>query len=911
MFAQISVIISPTCIAHCPRTELGWNEAAFLVRVARHAAESDTIPEIVSMSPQRSIAHYRIVSKLGEGGMGAVYRATDTKLNREVAIKVLPDAFAADPDRLARFTREAQVLASLNHPNIADIYGVEERAIVMELVDGATLAGPLTEDRALPLVEQFIDALEYAHDHGVIHRDLKPANLKVTPEGQLKVLDFGLAKAISADPVQADPKSSPTLTMTATMAGVIVGTAAYMAPEQARGQAVDKRADIWAFGAVVYELLTGKRLFLGPTVSDTLAAILTRDPDLTVIPPRFRRLLRACLERDPRRRMRDVGDARLLLDQPAPQAGVLLQARASPGSLSRAVAAAAIVTAATLAFIHFREPLPEALLVRTYIPPPEKTAYNVTGGLATTGAVALSPDGRRLTFSAVAADGKTQLWLRQLDALTAQPLPGTEGAIHPFWSPDSRYIGFFAGSKLRKLDTAGGPPLTLCDAPVGRGGTWNRDDLIVFAGGGSPSGGTGAALSRVSSAGGAATPLNLDVAGRWPWFLPDGIHFVYSTTTNIRLGALDSRQTKVLVETLSDAEYTQGHLVYLRDDTLMAQPFDTRKLAFSSEAVPVAEHIISIGAQRRGVFSVSQNGMLAYQSGASGGGHQLTWLDRSGKRLGTLGEPGALSNVMLSPDGKRAIVCLFEANGRTFDLWLYDAARGLRTRFTFENARTILPGIWSPDGSAIAFEAFRNGKYYLYRKAADLSGGEETLLTESHAPFPTGWAPDGKTIVYSISGGAGSSVFGLTLAGDRKPFPMLPGAGLPYGASFSPDGRWLAYTSFESQRPEIYAVPYPGPGGKVQISANGGSQNRWRSDGKEVFYIGLDGRLMAAEIKAKDASLEVGRIEPLFGGFQVGIGPLPYDVAPGGQRFLVDFQIEQPADQPLILVQNWTVGLKK
>jgi Tol biopolymer transport system component len=843
--------------------------------------------------------------------MGAVFRATDTKLNRDVAIKVLPDSFANDPDRLARFTREAQVLAALNHPNIAAIYGVEDRALVMELVDGAELSGPLAGEQALKIIHQLIDALEYAHDHGIVHRDLKPANIKVTADGRVKVLDFGLAKAISAEPAQGDPRSSPTLTMAATMAGMIMGTAAYMAPEQARGQPVDKRADIWGFGAVVYELLTRRTLFEGPTVSDTLAAVLTRDPDLTAVPPRFGRLLRACLERDPRRRMRDIGDARLLLEPAPPETAGATPPRASHGWPVWAVAGAALVALATLAFVHFRERPPEAPLVRSFLPPPEKTSYNVTGGLATTGPAALSPDGRRLAFSVVSADGKTQLWLRQLDALAAQPLTGTEGAIHPFWSPDSRYIGFFATGKLRKLDTAGGPPVTLCDAPTGRGGTWNRDGVIVFAGGGNPTGGTGAALSRVSSAGGAATPLNLDAAGRWPWFLPDGIHFLYSTTTNIRLGSLDSNKTRDLIESLSDAEYSQGHIVYLRDDTLMAQPFDLRKLAVSAEAVPIAEHVVSIGAQRRGAFSVSQNGILAYQSGASGGGHQLTWVDRSGKRLGSLGEPGDLSNVMLSPDGKRAMVCLFDANARTFDLWLYDVARGLRTRFTFENARTMLPGIWSPDGSAIAFEAFRNGKYGLYRKPADLSGNEETLLTESHAPVPTGWAPDGKTIVYGTGAGAFPGAFGLALAADRKPIPMLSGNIAPSGAGLSPDGRWLTYTSFESQRLEIYAVPYPGPGGKVQISVNGGSQHRWRSDGKEVFYIGLDGGLMAAEIKAKGASLEVGRIERLFGGLPVSTGPMPYDVAPGGQRFLADFQIEQPAAQPLTLVQNWTVGLKK
>jgi Tol biopolymer transport system component len=839
--------------------------------------------------------------------MGEVWRATDTKLTRDVAIKVLPAEFASDPDRLARFTREAQVLASLNHPNIAQIYGVEDRALVMELVEGADLGGPLSEDQALPLIHQLIDALEYAHEKGIVHRDLKPANIKVTGDGRLKVLDFGLAKAIAADVPFSDPKSSPTLTMRATQMGLIVGTAAYMAPEQARGQAVDKRADIWAFGAVLYEILTGKQLFPGPTVSDTLASVLRQEIDLQPVPARFRQLLRVCLERDPRRRMRDIGDARLL-EPGAAQA--LSPANPHPGRrpwLPWAVAIPAVFAAAALAFVHFREAPPETPVVRTFIPPPDKTTYNVTGGLSITGAVALSPDGRRMTFSAIGAVGKNQLWLRPLDALTAQPLAGTEDAIHPFWSPDSRYIGFFAAGKLKKLDTAGGPPLTLCDAPSGRGGTWSQDGVILFSPNGTDSG-----LYRVSSLGGAPTSLGLDVTGRWPWFLPDGRHFLFSSAATVRLGSLDSRQTQVLVETLSDAEYTQGRLVYLREDMLMAQPFDPTKPALRGEAVPIGENIASIGSQRRGVFSVSQNGVLAYQSGVSGGGHQLTWVDRAGKRLGTLGEPGSMMYVNLSHDGRRALSAVLDAGAHTWDVWLYDVARGVKTRFTFGSFRVAPPTVWSPDGSSIVYGGFRNGKYGLFRKAADLSGEDEVIYSDDLVSLPTSWSPDGKTILfYRSSGAAGNSIFGLPLAGERKPERIAPTSQLATGAQFSPDGRWVAYASLESQRPEVYAVPYPGPGGKVQISANGGTQPRWRSDGKEVFYIALDGRLMAAEVNVQGASLEVGRVETLFGGLPGGVGPMPYDVAPGGQRFLVDVQTEQPIPQPLTLVQNWTAGLKK
>jgi Tol biopolymer transport system component len=852
------------------------------------------------VTPQSQIAHYRITAKLGEGGMGEVWRATDTKLNREVAIKILPEALAADPDRLARFQREAQVLASLNHPNVAQIHGVEERALVMELVEGETLAGPLSEEQALPLIEQLIDALEYAHEKCIVHRDLKPANIKITPQGKLKVLDFGLAKAMTPETAAPSPLSSPTLTMRATQLGVILGTAAYMAPEQARGHEVDKRADIWAFGVVLYEMLTARLLFGGATVSDTLAAVLRQEPELDRVPPRFRKLLRLCLEKDPRRRLRDIGDARALLEETAPgPSGHASVARSWP----LRTAAALTLALGALAFLHFTETHPEPRVVRSYIPPPEGAAFAFTTGLPVSGPVALSPDGRRMTFSATTADGKLRLWLRPLDALTAQPLAGTEDAIHPFWSPDSRYIAFFAGGKLKKIDASGGPPVVLCDAASGRGGTWNQENVIVFVPSGSASG-----FLRVSASGGVPSVVPVDVGGRWPWFLPDGRHFLYAAVSAVRLASLDSRQTKPLIGTPSDAAYAQGHLLYLRDSTLMAQPFDLKRLALSGEPVPVAENVRSVGLQRRGIFSVSQNGLLAYQSGIGSGQFQLTWFDRAGKRLSTLGEPAGFFGFQLSPDGRSAVADIVDPATNTGDLWLYDVARALRKRFTFDNGGTFSLAAWSPDGTAIVFDSLTNGKYGLYRKPSNLSGGAQLLYAGEARILPTSWSPDGKLILAVEPPGRI-----LTIpSADPKP-SLVATINTPSFPRFSTDGRWMAYSSLDSGRSEIYVVPFPGPGGKVQVSSAGGTQPRWRRDGKEIFYVAPDGRLTAAEITFNGGSLEVGRVQPLFGGIpSVGALAASYDVAADGQRFLVEVPIGLlNSGEPLTLVQNWTAGWTK
>ena len=871
-----------------------------------------------------TIAHYRITAKLGEGGMGEVYRARDTKLDRDVAIKILPAAFAQDADRMARFRREAQILASLNHPNIAHIYGVEERALVMELVEGETLKGPLALDAALNYSKQITEALEAAHEKGIVHRDLKPANVMITPAGVIKVLDFGLA-AVAQDPASGgtDPSNSPTLTMRATQAGMIMGTAAYMSPEQAAGKPVDRRADIWSFGVVLWEMLTGQQLFTGETVSHVLAAVLTQEPDLAILPTRVRYTVDRCLRKDIRKRWQAIGDVRMALEEsPLVAAEATVRARSSR-LLPWMVAAPAVMCAAVLAFVHFRETPPDQTVLRTTIEPPDKTVFNVTSSLNTSGPAGLSPDGRRLVFSARTADGKNRLWVRSLDSLTAQPLSETEGAIHPFWSPDSRFIGFFADGKLKKIDASGGSAITLCDVPSGRGGTWNRDGVIIFA----PA--AIGPLHRVSSSGGVSTPLTTvevvqaENSHRWPWFLPDGRHFLYwagnTGQGSIRVGSIDSKaEGKVVVEARanpSNAVYAQGHLLYLVDNaTLMAQPFDLKHLTTTGEAVPVAENIQSVGAQRRGVFSVSESDLLVYQAGGESL-KQFIWFDRRGKQLATLGDPGAFVNLHFSPDRKNVAVSIADRGTGNRDIWLYDVARTLRTRFTFDPA-VEQEAIWSPDGNSIVFDSNRKGRSDLYRKASGGGGADELLYADNVSKSPTSWSPDGKFLLYNALGlTPRGDIWVLPLVGERKPFPFAQTAFDEENGQFSPDGHWIAYQSNESQRNEIYVAPFRGTegsaGGKRQISTAGGSAPRWRQDGKEIFYLGPDNRLMAADVNAKGTTLEVGAVRPLFGPLSLGGGFSQYDVSADAQRFLFAIASEQGATQPLTLVKNWTAALQK
>ena len=893
------------------------------------------------MTPSDNIAHYRLIAKLGEGGMGAVYRAADTRLNRDVAIKVLPPAFAGDADRMARFEREAQVLASLNHPNIAAIYGIEAGAIVMELVDGADLAGPLSAETALGYARQIAAGLEAAHEKGIIHRDLKPANIKVTPDGTVKLLDFGLAKATeqsSLGSTGAGRTQSPTLSLAMTQAGMILGTAAYMSPEQARGYPVDRRADIWAFGVVLYEMLTGAPLFQGETTTDILASVVKETPDLERVPREFRRLLRTCLQKNPKERLQAIGDWHLLLEEPA----AAVPAAAPPHSRPTLVASWGLAGAlalglAALAAVHFREVPPEPAALRLTLLPPADTTLDFTNGL---GLPALSPDGRRIVFGARTADGKVPLWVRSLDTLIAQPLTGTDGATFPFWSPDSRYIGFFADGALKKIDAAGGAAITLTSVSQNgaRGGTWGPNGVIVFAPRGSA---TSSIMEYVSSSGGASTVMP-KASGRMPCFLPDGKHFLATDTrmnrTTLLVYSLDGGEAKTIGTTDTNAVFSRGYLLFLREGTLMAQPFDAASLSTTGEAVPIAEQVEALLNSRSvGVFTSSATGLLVYRSDISKVRDQarLTWFDRKGSVLESIGDLGHHFSVAISPDGKRVAEQRVEsgaggsARNNASDIWLYDLTRGAGgTRFTSDPANDGGP-VWSPDGTHIVFTSDRTGASSLYEKDSSGARGEELLLQSPEQKWPLDWSADGRFLLYSANAGSAPHLFVLPMTGDdRKPRPYLQTQFAEMQGRFSPDTRWVAYASDESGKVEVYVRPFPDAmAGKWIVSSGGGSQPRWRGDGKELFYISRDQKLMAVDVSTGsvagpgNAGFRSGTPKLLFAAPPVSGETLRpwarYDVTADGRKFLLAAPVgnresaSPAAAPPLTMIQNWQGPLKK
>ncbi|MFB3098471.1 MAG: protein kinase [Acidimicrobiia bacterium] len=875
----------------------------------------------------QQLLHYRLIEKIGEGGMGVVWKAVDTVLDREVAIKVLPDDFAADVERLARFEREAKLLASLNHTNIASIHGLHEaststgsvRFLAMELVAGESLAdrlsrGPVQVEQSLGLAVQIAEALEAAHDNGVIHRDLKPANIQITPEGKVKVLDFGLAKAL--EPVSTegtvDVADSPTLTE-ATRVGVVLGTAAYMSPEQARGRPADRCSDVWAFGVVLWEMLTGRRLFTGETVSDTLAAVLRADLDWAQLPratpPAIRRLLGRCLARTPRDRLRHAGDARIEL-QEAQTTGAgepLPEGARARSALPWALAAALFVIVLALgAWLVVREP-PRPPLVKLSLVPPEGSRFVVGDGAAN-----LTPDGSRIA-AVLQSPGMPQLVVRDLADVEYRVLPNNGNSMFdPFWSPDGRFLGYFNwDGTLRKIDVGGGPAVDLAEGSDPRGGTWNEDGYIVF----SPSA-TGP-LYRVSEDGGAPEPVTaldgeLGEIGHWrPHFLPGGTRFLYLSPTgtdnsmSLWVGSLDGEAPRLIPGTFESAvSYAPpGFLLFLRDGTLMARPFDLRRLEWRGQPVVLAQEVDFVPEWGTPGFSVSKSGTLAYHRLGSPQDRKLVWRDRKGAVLTEVVVAGAPGNLDLSPDGRRAAVQTWD-KFRNQDIWIVDLERGTKLRLTFGGAHEAGP-VWSPDGQRIAYLSKGPGKHQILYKAANGAGSEVTIFESDFGGEPVDWSPDGR---YLLMEGFGlwRDLWILPVGGEEEPIRYTTKTAAEVSGRFSPDGRWIAYASTETGRMEIYIKPWPDGGGKLQVSTGGGNDPRWRADGKELFYLEAARRLMAVPVDAPgDGTLDLGVPAALFETTNDG-----YEPSSDGQRFLFVEFLQGTAAPPATVVLNWPALLE-
>jgi serine/threonine protein kinase/Tol biopolymer transport system component len=875
----------------------------------------------------REIAGYRVVSLLGVGGMGEVYRAHDPRLGRDIAIKVLPPSFAHDPERVSRFAREARVLAALNHPHIATIHGLEEadgvRALVMELVEGPTLAdrpGPdgrrsgnaaRSMQDALQIAEQIAEALEEAHENGIIHRDLKPANVKLTRDGHVKVLDFGLAKAFSPDAGGSDLSRTPTITATHLRPGAILGTPAYMSPEQARGQVVDKRTDIWAFGCVLYELLTGRCAFDGETTSDIIAAVIERDPDWHALPAciglDIRRLLRRCLQKDPNLRLHDIADARIEIREALSSPHVSEPAAASSAAVRRetiwrwapAVVALATATAATAAWVLPRAPAaaPEVRL-------------EITTPATTNPGIAVSPDGSTIVFT-VRSAGQSQLWLRPLHSSVGRPLAGTERGVRPFWSPDGQSIGFQADGRLKRVDVDGGAVVTLAGAGVALGATWNKAGIILFANN------PGGPIYRVSATGGEPVAATSVLAPQQrghsaPQFLPGGRDFLFFVTGSpegrgVYVGQLGRTDTKHLLDADTPAVYApSGQLLFIRDGKLLAQAFDVDRLELRGRAFEVGESASS------GTRVSAGTGVIAYRTPSDASRQrQLVWVDRSGRELNKVVYPDdSALGPALSPDGRQ--VAVFRHVNGNMDLWSFDTRTRAWDRVTFDPGDDIDP-LWSADGKQIVFGSARGTpNVNLYRKLlGEAPGSEQLLLETSEGKFPTDLSRDGRFVLYDRPNPRGDSdMWALPLDSERKPLPVVQTEFTEGLGQFSPDGRWVAYQSDRSGRLEVYIRAFPGPGPDIMISVDGGGQARWSADGRELFYIGADDRMMAVPLQfsnhnAVQAGMPAGLFATTIGSTADNVYRQQYAVAPDGQSFLLNSMIPQDPASPIKVILNW------
>jgi serine/threonine protein kinase len=887
----------------------------------------------MSLASGTKLGRYEIRSKLGEGGMGEVYRATDHKLNRDVAIKVLPTSLTTNSDRLHRFEQEAQAAGTLNHPNILAVYdvGVHEDApyVVSELLEGENFrellsTGSLPARKAIDYATQIARGLAAAHEKNIIHRDLKPDNLFLTKDERVKILDFGLAK-LSQPSVEEVGQTDIATRKVHTDPGTVMGTVGYMSPEQVRAVQVDRRSDIFSFGAVLYEMLSGHRAFQRDSAIETLNAILKEEPaevgdSNDNIPPTLERVVLHCLEKNPDRRFQSATDVVFALESLSGVTSHRSQ-QTMIGSVSLlkerrhnrerllwgTVCALLFLLASAFAFKYFFATTNDKPLMKLALATPDKVTFpsNIT----------LSPNGLLVTFVASDPDGKRHLWVRPLDSLRADPLPATEGASSPFWSPDNHFIGYFANRKLFKIEISGGRPQALCEVGESSGGTWNPDGVILF-------GGT-AGLYRISAQGGTpvlATKVSQkEEAHRWPNFLPDGRHFIFlgdAATTedhHIRVGTLDSQESEILFPAISRIVYAPpGYLLYINQGALVTVPFNPNSLKVTGEISTVAERIAEVGDNHEFDFSVSETGNLAYQSGSFNA--QLTWFDRTGKKLGTVGEPVGMVHMTLSPDANSAAAGLVDADGRESDVWIYDFKRGTSSRLTFDANGDGTP-LWSPDGTKIVFGSNRQhtGGIDLFEKAASGTGEEKLLLQSNDAKFGTSWSRDGQFLLFENWRQQGKGEVWVTnMSGTPEPKPLLHSTvfNQTQGA-FSPDGHFISYTSDESGRTEVYVQRFPVTSDRWPISSGGGFQPTWSANGHELFYLSGDKKMMAVEVKI-GKTFESGIPHPLFdvSSLKDLLGN-SYAVTADGQRFLMRTSVEADQSTPMTIVLNWTSSLRK
>src|SRR5687767_2163521 len=885
------------------------------------------------------LGRYEIRTKLGAGGMGEVYQGRDTQLGRDVAVKVLPTTFSTDTDRLRRFEQEACAASALNHPNILVVHdiGVHDGTtyVVSELLEGETLrkrigGTPMGQRRAIDYALQVANGLAAAHEKGIIHRDLKPDNIFITNDGRLKILDFGLAKLTQVDGNQAQT-DIPTRRVD-TDPGVVMGTVGYMSPEQLKGKAVDQRSDIFSFGAIFYEMLSGRRAFHRESVAETMSAILKEDPpELSdtnkTVWPALERIVNHCLAKNREERFHSARDIAFALEalsgsttsSETAMAAALPASRHRDGWLPWAIAGTAVLlVAASFAWQYFRHSRPSEVseAMRFTIPMPDK-------GLVI-GPPVISPDGRRIVFRLNTEDGKELLWVRALGSFETRPLAGTEGATQPFWSPDSRSVGFFANTKLKRLDISGGASQTLCDAPSNMSGAWGRDGTIIF------SRGIASGLYRVPAAGGTPIQLTYVDASRneiehiWPYFLPDGRHFIYLVrnaqpeNSSIYVGSLDSKETKSLLQVHSSTVYAPpGYLLFVRDTTLMAQPFDADTVELKGDAFPVAEQTSRNPIIGRSMFSVSENGVLVMRSGGINNNAQMIWFDRAGKPFGPITAPGGYNMPALSPDEKTVAVSRVDLlAGTASDIWLINLERGTQIRLTDDPAGDTFPS-WSATGDRITFVSNRNGQNSIYVKVSNGSAVEQPLVSSAELKWNPSFSPDGKFIIYAQLNPKTNTDLYLVSTSDKKVEPFWQTNFIEAQPRVSPNGRWVAYVSNETGQFEVYVQTFPITGSKLLVSIGGGSQPQWRADGRELYYYAPSRKLMAVEVDGDGPTFTVGTARPLFDIRVFGTvdqsfpGNGYYTPTRNGSRFLVPSLPETPERQQINVILNWPEDLKK